>query len=460
MVDTQPTLNELAAKITELAAAFTNQLHENNISQATFAADSVSGYEGITGEMFITRQTLNDALNDMYILSQGPTESVYNYVHNAMPDASCLNVLNHFDFWAAVPLDGSASYAEIAKRTNLPLDVAYRVMQHAFTLRFFAETKPGRATSRVRHTSRSAALVRKPGLKALVHSVLDTSSAPLLLLNEALERYSAGKPDLTDKMEETAFALLHKGGQFGGRHVNSWDFLENHGEGERRGWRQKYFVEFMTFVKDIFHLDDIVLKATDWKAAGKAKVVDVGGSAGNDSFNLARAFPDLSFVVEDMPKVKPIFEANLPAELADRVSYVEHDLLQPQPVEADIYIVKLIMHDYPDAVASQILRNLVPKLRPGNRILVIEYIGKFDEDATGEKKKEEEEKMADPPLPRSVQQMGTATDLRMMALFNARERPVEAYNSIIKNADERFEVIKVDADPLTFFVTIEIMWCS
>lgn len=85
MVDTKPTLNELAAKITELAATFTDQLRENKIPQATFAADSVSSYEGITSEMFMTRQMLNDALNDMYILSQGPTESVYNYVHNVRP---------------------------------------------------------------------------------------------------------------------------------------------------------------------------------------------------------------------------------------------------------------------------------------------------------------------------------------------------------------------------------------
>lgn len=82
MADTKPTLNELAARITELAATFTNQLQENKIPQATFAADSVLSYEGITGDMFMTRQLLNDALNDMYILSQGPTESVYNYVHN------------------------------------------------------------------------------------------------------------------------------------------------------------------------------------------------------------------------------------------------------------------------------------------------------------------------------------------------------------------------------------------
>lgn len=164
-----------------------------------------------------------------------------------------------------------------------------------------------------------------------------------------------------------------------------------------------------------------------------------------------------------MPKVKPVFEADLPDELADRVSYVEYDLFQPQPVEADIYIVKMILHDYPEAVASQILRNLVPALRPGSRVLLIEYIGKVDESETGDRKQEaaaasEIKKEEGPPLPRSIQQMGTATDLRMMALFNAQERPAEAYRAIVKDADERFEVVKIDADPLTFFATIEVVW--
>lgn len=193
-----------------------------------------------------------------------------------MPDASCLNVLNHFDFWAAVPLDGSASYDEIAERTNLPRDVTHRVLQHAFTLRFFAETAP--LSGRVQHSSRSAAVATKPGLKALVHSVLDISSAPLLVLNEALARYSAGRPALTDRMEETAFALLHQGDLFPGRHATVWDFLENDSKGAGRGWRQKHFVQFMSFIKDIFRLEGIVLKAADWKAAGKAKVVDVSGT--------------------------------------------------------------------------------------------------------------------------------------------------------------------------------------
>ena len=78
--------------------------------------------------------------------------------NKVIPDAAALNILNHFDFWSAVPVDGSASYAEIAQRTRLPQDVVYRVVQHATTLRLFAETEPGKPSSRIQHTSRSAAL--------------------------------------------------------------------------------------------------------------------------------------------------------------------------------------------------------------------------------------------------------------------------------------------------------------
>ena len=82
MADTHVTLNELAAKVTELSAALTKQLAEKNVPVPTFAADSPLKYTGLTEEMFLTRQKLADVLNDMWYLSQGPSESVYNYVHN------------------------------------------------------------------------------------------------------------------------------------------------------------------------------------------------------------------------------------------------------------------------------------------------------------------------------------------------------------------------------------------
>jgi hypothetical protein len=46
----------------------------------------------------------------------------------------------------------------------------------------------------------------------------------------------------------------------------------------------------------------------------------------------------------------------------------------------------------------------------------------------------------------------------MMALFNAKERPVQAWKNIFTQADERFEVKRVDADPLTFMCVLEVVW--
>lgn len=51
-----------------------------------------------------------------------------------LADATVLKIMNNFDFWSAVPLDGSASYDEIAKRTNLPVDAVRRVLVSAPTL--------------------------------------------------------------------------------------------------------------------------------------------------------------------------------------------------------------------------------------------------------------------------------------------------------------------------------------
>ncbi|KAI0902417.1 sterigmatocystin 8-O-methyltransferase [Annulohypoxylon nitens] len=444
MASPQPTLNELAAKITELSETFTRFLKENNVPEPTFAADSPTSYSNLSAEIFMTRQHLLDALTDMWYLTQGPSESIFNYVHNALPDAAALNTLNYFDFWSAVPLTGSASYAEIAQHVSLPEDVVRRVLQHAVTLRIFEETEPGKSASLIRHTSRSAALARSSGLKALVSTILDDAGAPMMVLNEALSRYSRGKPALTQNINETSFALFHSGGQFG-KHGNSWDLLENDGAGEKQGWRQRNFVEFMRYIKEIFHLEGVVLDAHDWKAAGKATVVDVGGSAGHDAIVLARKFPELRITVQDLPQVKPVFEANLPDNVKDRVSFVEHDFFQPQPVQADIYIFKMILHDWPDQESSKILRALIPALKPGARVILFEYIGNQGESEG-------------PVLPRSIQQMGTATDLRLMALFNGKERPVDAWAKIFQDADERFEMANVKANPTNFFAVIEAVW--
>ncbi|KAI5919442.1 sterigmatocystin 8-O-methyltransferase [Camillea tinctor] len=441
----QPTLNSLAAKITELSGTLTKYLEENKIQAPTFSEDSPTSYTGLSPEIFMTRQVLLDAITDMWYLTQGPSESIFNYVHSVMPDAATLNILNYFNFWSAIPLGGSASYAEVAKHVSLPEPVVFRVLKHATSLRIFAETEPGKASSRIQHTSRSAALAKSSGLRALVSTILDDAGAPMMVMHEALNKYSKGKPELTQEMTETAFALFHRTGALGKKYDNSWDLLENDGEGEEKGWRQRNFVEFMRYVKEIFHLEEIVLDSNDWAAMGEGTVVDVGGSAGHDAMVLAKKFPKLKITVQDLPKVRSEFEATRPKELESRVTFMEHDFFEPQKVQADVYLLKMILHDWPDEECAKILRALIPAIKPGARVILYEYIGNQGE-------------TEGPQLPLSMQNMGTATDIRLMALFNGKERPVDAWKGIFALADGRYEVTSVKANPVTFFAVVEAVW--
>jgi hypothetical protein len=160
---------------------------------------------------------------------------------------------------------------------------------------------------------------------------------------------------------------------------------------------------------------------------------------------LARSFPDLTITVQDLPKVHPMFDENLPADLKTRVFFLEHDFFKPQPVEADVYIFKMILHDWPDHEAVKILQALIPALKAGASVILFEYIGNQGE-------------TEGPVLPRSIRQMGTATDLRLMALFNGKERPVDSWKHIFQEADERFEVASVRLNPENFFAVIEARW--
>lgn len=113
-------------------------------------------------------------------------------------------------------------------------------------------------------------------------------------------------------------------------------------------------------------------------------------------------------------------------------------------------MIKLILHDWPDAESIKIIQGLTPALRPGSKVLLIDYVGKQGT--------VEESAAVAASMPRSIQQMGTSTDLRMMGLFGNKERHVDAWKGMFKRADERFEVTRFEAIPLSFFVIIEATW--
>jgi hypothetical protein len=178
-----------------------------------------------------------------------------------------------------VPLNGSASYSDIAEYVKLPEDVVARILQHSTNLRLFAETEPGKRSTRIQHSSRSAAVAKNSGLKSLIHAVLDDAGPPTTVLHEALQRYSHGKSELTQEQKESAFALLHSGGAYSG-HTNYFEYQES-----GNGWRSKSYTKFMGYLKEIFHMENLVMDLKDWKAVGKASVVDVSSKVINLSID-------------------------------------------------------------------------------------------------------------------------------------------------------------------------------
>ncbi len=96
----------------------------------------------------------------------------------------------------------------------------------------------------------------------------------MLAMNRTIELYSRGQPVLAKDVDKTAFVVHQSGGTIG-NYTTSWDFIENDGDGPRKGWRQRNFAEFMRYIKEIFRLDSILEQSFDWKSVGSGTVVDV-----------------------------------------------------------------------------------------------------------------------------------------------------------------------------------------
>ena len=118
-----------------------------------------------------------------------------------------------------------------------------------------------------------------------------------------------------------------------------------------------------------------LVKSYPWASLGGATIVDLGGSNGSVSTAIAQAYPALRFVVQDRPEViNAIEERAVLPQLANRVDFMAHDFFTSQPVAAELYLFRYIFHNWPDAYAIKILRQLIPVLKHGSRVLINDHL--------------------------------------------------------------------------------------
>jgi hypothetical protein len=116
--------------------------------------------------------------------------------------------------------------------------------------------------------------------------------------------------------------------------------------------------------------------------SGVAMVVDVGGANGDFVLGLMEADPLLRGQVLELPHA--LEGARREAEkrgLSDRFSAVPGDFFKEVP-PADLYLLKMILHDWDDDDCVTILHNCRAAVREGGRALVTEMVigelGKLD----------------------------------------------------------------------------------
>lgn len=154
--------------------------------------------------------------------------------------------------------------------------------------------------------------------------------------------------------------------------------------------------------------------------------VDVGGSNGLLVHALMQANPSLRGMVLDLPHVAT--EAAKAAEalgLSDRFSFVGSDFRNAVP-PADLYLIKRVLHVWPDATCDSILQNCRRALRPGGQVIVLELLA--DDIEPG-------------PL---VAQL----DLTMMAICGSKERTLDEYKRLLAAAGLRFVRATATETPL------------
>jgi hypothetical protein len=149
-----------------------------------------------------------------------------------------------------------------------------------------------------------------------------------------------------------------------------------HGEANIFEYFAKHLLEATFFTESMGNLSRAaaldIAAVLDTKSTAFA--LDVGGANGDVIRAMMRANPELNAGVFDLPHVVPAAEETAKAEGLDgRFTGIVGDFFESVP-EADLYVLKYILHDWDDAECVSILENCRASLVEGGRIVVIDLL--------------------------------------------------------------------------------------
>ncbi|ETN40962.1 uncharacterized protein HMPREF1541_05242 [Cyphellophora europaea CBS 101466] len=346
------------------------------------------------------------AIHKLNHLVQGPAAPWLGTMNGAAGDAMTTAAVIHFDIVDHVPVDEEAAFEAVARKCGMDLRDFKLISRYAMTNFIFREPRP----NYIAHTAASLCLRENRVVRALAAMSKDELYPTLASEIDAMANYPGSQ-----EPSESAWAIAN------GASLPLFEELAVHHPS--RATTMAHAMESLASMLP----DSITTDHFDWESLDSALIVDVGGGKGFACRALALRFPKLRLIVQDLEATAKAGREQCPAELQERITFTTHDFFSAQPVSADVYYFRAIMHDWPDKYCIQILKALVSALRPGSRVVI------------------QDPHTPDPCTVGWWQERQTrASNLRMKAFFNSHDREKHEWEGLFRQADERYRVKGVD----------------
>lgn len=401
----------LAQKITRETEKLEAYLQKNNLPSPSFDVDAPADFPKLPADILKSRQEIIFATKELGLLAQGPRESLRWGVWEFL-DVLALQIINHFGIAKLFPAGQTIPLAELQAKTSLdPINLA-RSIRLAMTKGIFSEPSPGV----IAHTAASRALAEDDDLQAWIgFNAEDIFPASAHVLESI-------------KTHPEATSLTRSGFCFAFDTVDKEPMFVTFGKDPNRARRMGKAMVSLTGGEgyEVSYLVNVEGGGYDFSEidAVGGTLVDVGGSHGFVCVDLAKKYKNMKFVVQDLPKTvdsapRPICADS---EVAERISLQAHDFFTEQVTkDADVYFFRWIIHNYSTPYAVKILKNLIPALKPGARIIINDHCLL--------------EAGQENPWDETVMRR---MDIVMLALLNAQERTETEFRGLFEAASKGF----------------------
>jgi hypothetical protein len=187
-----------------------------------------------------------------------------------------------------------------------------------------------------------------------------------------------------------------------------------------------------TFARGMGNLSAIVSEdvARVYDPGDARRIVDVGGSEGVLLRGLLARVPGARGVLFDRPEIIEGAKSAIGASgFAGRVKLAGGDFLAEAPQGGDLYLLKSILHDWPDDACETIVRNVHRAAAPDSRLVVIEML--LPEGPAG----------TPSPVP--------LMDMNMLVMLGGRERTASEYGAMLARCGYRVERVVPTPGPFS-----------